>query len=786
MKKQLHSFIIILIVIFFANILGLTLHAQDKQKLNKKNLLHQTVPDTKDLLTTKIIKSKTEINNPVIAKTIKLQNTASINAKGYCVTAVNWYGPYTDPEDPEWTYDREQGGLFVIDAAAGTVRGPVYNFNEDVFDVVVTPNNRTAVVSCFGESKVYFFDLTNPLNPVFIDTLKIDFFAEDMDISPDGKYLLITDGGFTPRIASVDIESRTIVEVFRLGTFIGIDEEYGDEIWEDYGYANAVDISPDGQTVLAADYFSGTILVLLLNPSTGQLTFIRSIQLNNMPVNVCISPNGKTAITANFTRYISSDEMPGYLSKKTDEEDEYSSGYPEILRIDAPGVVSYQGEVPVVWSKVYPEPDPEDEIDYDLIRPFSQSIVFSQDSKKAYLKSWNAIYELNIISAGVASTGTTIPTAPIFHGTSGLFGVDVMDIDMSGRYLYFGNHTLSGGKREVGIIDLNSNTLVGTLLPAVEDDLEDELENIKPVSLKFFTAEPIVVQYPNGGEILPIGSTTNIRWSANLGATGSAAINSSSSPNYVKIEFSTNGGSTWNIIKARNSAASGTYPWTVPNTPATHCLVRVSKFGNPNVYDVSNNTFTIGTNTVERMLTVWPGDANNDGVVNYDDFNAIKQYENKKGTSRPGASTNWVGQEAVAWIPAAATYADCNGDGVVNSEDFYVVLNSNWGKTHSLGKENEIVVSEYNLLQNFPNPFNPSTQIQFELPEVSRINLIIYNTLGQEVATLINDEEYVNGIHQVEWIPNNLASGIYIYRMTAQSLESNKIITIAKKMQYLR
>ena len=58
--------------------------------------------------------------------------------------------------------------------------------------------------------------------------------------------------------------------------------------------------------------------------------------------------------------------------------------------------------------------------------------------------------------------------------------------------------------------------------------------------------------------------------------------------------------------------------------------------------------------------------------------------------------------------------------------------------------------------------------------------------LGEEVASLINDKDYVSGIHQVEFRPENLSSGIYIYRFFAKSHESNREFSMVKKLQYLR
>ncbi|MBU2507234.1 MAG: T9SS type A sorting domain-containing protein [Bacteroidetes bacterium] len=69
--------------------------------------------------------------------------------------------------------------------------------------------------------------------------------------------------------------------------------------------------------------------------------------------------------------------------------------------------------------------------------------------------------------------------------------------------------------------------------------------------------------------------------------------------------------------------------------------------------------------------------------------------------------------------------------------------------------------TSFELLQNFPNPFNSQTNINFSLSEASHINLIIYNSLGQKVATP-TDAYLVKGIYQITWDASNCASGLYI------------------------
>ncbi len=79
--------------------------------------------------------------------------------------------------------------------------------------------------------------------------------------------------------------------------------------------------------------------------------------------------------------------------------------------------------------------------------------------------------------------------------------------------------------------------------------------------------------------------------------------------------------------------------------------------------------------------------------------------------------------------------------------------------------------SAFQLSQNYPNPFNPSTTISFEITEPGHVTLTIFNLLGKEVKTLL-DEEKPAGIYQVQWdgkdaLGKEAPSGIYFYRIAA-------------------
>ena len=97
------------------------------------------------------------------------------------------------------------------------------------------------------------------------------------------------------------------------------------------------------------------------------------------------------------------------------------------------------------------------------------------------------------------------------------------------------------------------------------------------------------------------------------------------------------------------------------------------------------------------------------------------------------------------------------------------------------------IVSEYKLSQNYPNPFNPSTTIKYQISEISFVAIKIYDVLGNEIATLVNEEK-PTGSYEVEFDGTNLPSSIYFYRLQAgsPSAGSGQSFVETKKMVLLK
>jgi hypothetical protein len=87
---------------------------------------------------------------------------------------------------------------------------------------------------------------------------------------------------------------------------------------------------------------------------------------------------------------------------------------------------------------------------------------------------------------------------------------------------------------------------------------------------------------------------------------------------------------------------------------------------------------------------------------------------------------------------------------------------------------------EFALSQNYPNPFNPTTTIEFTLPEDGRVKLRIYNMLGEEIATLVDEERKAGVYQQIMFDASRLATGVYISRLEFKEKQLVKKMLLVK------
>jgi len=134
-----------------------------------------------------------------------------------------------------------------------------------------------------------------------------------------------------------------------------------------------------------------------------------------------------------------------------------------------------------------------------------------------------------------------------------------------------------------------------------------------------------------------------------------------------------------------------------------------------------------------------------------------------------------VPSECVDWY-------DSDRDYVISDDD--VEFANKWGTCQeieigtSLNHPTEMP-GEFELQQNFPNPFNPVTQISYQIPESELVTLTVYDMTGREVKELVNQRQ-TPGFYQVEFNAGSMSSGIYLYRLQAGEQTQTRKLTLIK------
>ncbi len=115
-------------------------------------------------------------------------------------------------------------------------------------------------------------------------------------------------------------------------------------------------------------------------------------------------------------------------------------------------------------------------------------------------------------------------------------------------------------------------------------------------------------------------------------------------------------------------------------------------------------------------------------------------------------------------------------------DDIMIADSTGWTGIEDLAG---ITPVDFELSQNYPNPFNPSTTIRYAVPVESNVSISIFNLLGQEITTLVNDVQ-LSGYHEVEFNAADLSSGVYLYRINAVSTTGSKEFSSTKKLILLK
>jgi hypothetical protein len=133
----------------------------------------------------------------------------------------------------------------------------------------------------------------------------------------------------------------------------------------------------------------------------------------------------------------------------------------------------------------------------------------------------------------------------------------------------------------------------------------------------------------------------------------------------------------------------------------------------------------------------------------------------------------------LAYSTALPAYSGGTGGFPAGDLNWWPTRKAAWAALNAVDEPVTGVAEVYTLSQNYPNPFNPSTKIEFSIPKASQVTLKIYNLIGQEVATLVNDV-LTSGSHTASFNAGSMASGVYFYTIKAGGFVSSRKMMLLK------
>ncbi|MBU0517781.1 T9SS type A sorting domain-containing protein [bacterium] len=320
--------------------------------------------------------------------------------------------------------------------------------------------------------------------------------------------------------------------------------------------------------------------------------------------------------------------------------------------------------------------------------------------------------------------------------------------------------------------------------------------------------------FPKGGEVFPVGSERFTDWvSAVPGGQAST----------VDIELSTSGSSgPWDFIGA-GLPNNGRLQWTIPQAASsTDCFLRYTVVAGgdtvvtttpapfiilggalnltidlepvnpPIIIPAGGGSFdfdisVMNSESVPIGCSVWidvtlPGGTIFGPLINVPATAPVGIIERTKTQVVPGnAPAGQYSYNAYVGIYPSSVWSSASFDFEKSASDDNGAWISNWWTDFDGFEEAELITTapdQYEIVQIYPNPFNPSTAISIQLSAFSHVNLAVYDITGRKVATLIDGYRDI-GMHEVIFDATDLPSGVYLYRFESGSnIESGKIVLL--------
>ncbi|MEO8447130.1 MAG: M12 family metallo-peptidase [bacterium] len=322
--------------------------------------------------------------------------------------------------------------------------------------------------------------------------------------------------------------------------------------------------------------------------------------------------------------------------------------------------------------------------------------------------------------------------------------------------------------------------------------------NAESVSCMYISDRTLYMGYPNGGETFRTGASTQIYWGTSL--TGN-----------INIELSTNNGSSWQTIQNNVDATTRIYDWILPAVSSTdQAKVRVISSANPSVGDTTDASFKIllsylpynlvsppsltrvevAFNSTQSQQFVWSRSGtdpslrykvkfrkiggNTDYIYNSDNSGTDSVASLRKSLLDSLALTLGTTGDSVRCSWRAWSY---NGfDSAASASSFLITLVRT---TVGINVISSTVPDKFSLGNNYPNPFNPETNIKFDVANSTFVELAIYDSRGREINRLVN-EILSPGSYEYSFNAGNLPSGVYFYRIKTSDFSDTKRMMLIK------
>jgi|WetSurMetagenome_2_1015567.scaffolds.fasta_scaffold05152_6 photosystem II stability/assembly factor-like uncharacterized protein len=272
-----------------------------------------------------------------------------------------------------------------------------------------------------------------------------------------------------------------------------------------------------------------------------------------------------------------------------------------------------------------------------------------------------------------------------------------------------------------------------------------------------------------------IYKTTNggTNWASNL-------YSSFPSPRYTYVRFA-NSNTGWCVNDSIFKTNNGGINWTRQVLP-------VIPFHNfYGVYTLSPDTaWIVGTSGIILFTS---NGGTNWVIKNLNDYGVISGYFLNSMTGYITTNTSGIYKttnNGTNWIPQFTDSVNIFNSIYFTSKDTGYVCGSG-GKIYktvnggSIGirKIDENTPDKFCLYQNYPNPFNPTTSIRYQVESIKFIKLVVYNILGKEVATLVNEKQS-QGVYEVTFDGSMYPSGVYFYRLETENYSETKKMLLIK------